>query len=94
MEKETNSTRKGSGRWIGKVAIGIAAFWVVSIIALEILLSTPLLTNTVNRIASQYIDGNISFGKVSASVLIESVGRVCYAELFKTDRHCRESLED
>ena len=69
MEKETNSTRNGSGRWIGKVAIGIAAFWIVSIIALEILLSTPLLTNTVNRIASQYIDGSISFGKVSASVL-------------------------
>ena len=59
MEKETNSTRNGSGRWIGKVAIGIAAFWIVSIIALEILLSTPLLTNTVNRIASQYIDGSI-----------------------------------
>lgn len=68
MEKDTNKS-KGGSRWAGKLAIGIMAFWITSIVALEIILSTPLLTNTVNRIASQYIDGSISFGKVSASVL-------------------------
>ena len=43
--------------------------WVAVILVLEVLLSTPLLTTSVNRIAARYIDGEISFGRVSASML-------------------------
>lgn len=69
METENNKDKKGFGKWAGRIVIAILAIWTVCIAALEIILSTPLATDTVNRLASQYIDGNISFGKVSASVL-------------------------
>ena len=52
-----------------RILIGIMAFWIGSVALTEVLLSTPMVTDAVNRIASQYIDGNISFGKVSASLL-------------------------
>ena len=66
---EEDKDRKGFGRWLGRAAVMILAAWALCIIVIEIILSTPLATSTVNRIASQYIDGSISFGKVSASVL-------------------------
>ena len=65
-EKAGNKTRR---RWIGRAVLAIMTFWIGSVIILEILLSTPMVTNTVNRIAGRYIDGEISFGKVSASLL-------------------------
>lgn len=43
--------------------------WAAVILIIEILLSTSLLTTSVNRIAARYIDGEISFGRVSASML-------------------------
>ena len=64
-EKENNIRRRRAVR----VAVAIMSFWIGSIIIIEILLSTPLVTNTVNRTAGRYIDGDISFGKVSASLL-------------------------
>ena len=66
---EKNSNRKGSGKLTRRILIGIMTFWIGSIALTEVLLSTPMVTDIVNRIASQYIDGNISFGKVSASLL-------------------------
>lgn len=69
METDNNNSSIRCRKRIGRAAIGIMAFWISCIIVLEIILSTSLVTDTVNRIASRYIDGNISFGKVSASVL-------------------------
>lgn len=43
--------------------------WAAVILAIEILLSTSILTTSVNRIAARYIDGEISFGRVSASMV-------------------------
>ena len=54
---------------IFRIIAGIMTFWIGSVIILEILLSTPMVTDTVNRMAGKYIDGEISFGKVSASLL-------------------------
>ncbi|MBR5836711.1 MAG: hypothetical protein IKY66_11225 [Bacteroidales bacterium] len=68
MGTESNHSRKNIGRKLTKILAGILGFWIFSICLLEILLSTSLVTDTVNDIASEYIDGNISFGKVSASV--------------------------
>ena len=66
---EKSSKTKGLGKSARRILIGIMAFWIGSIALTEVLLSTPMVTDVVNRIASQYIDGNISFGKVSASLL-------------------------
>ena len=66
MEQTGNKIKR---RWIGRAVAAIMAFWIGSVIVLEILLSTPMVTDTVNRIAGRYIDGEISFGKVSASLL-------------------------
>ena len=43
--------------------------WAAIVLVIEILLSTPLLTTSVNKVAARYIDGEISFGRVSASML-------------------------
>lgn len=56
-------------RILPKITAWVLGIWVAVILILEILLSTPLLTKSVNRIAADYIDGEISFGKVSASML-------------------------
>ena len=68
MEKDSNTTR-GRRKWLVRAAAGIMTLWIGCVVALEILLSSPLVTNTVNRMAGNYIDGGISFGKVSASLL-------------------------
>ena len=60
---------RSPGRRIARAIAAIMTFFAIVVIAIEILLSTPLVTNTVNSIAARYIDGNISFGKVSASML-------------------------
>jgi hypothetical protein len=44
-EKENNIRRRRAAR----VAVAIMSFWIGSIIIIEILLSTPLVTNTDDR---------------------------------------------
>ena len=63
--------KKDTGRRSSFVRITaiVMAFWIGSVAVMEILLSTPMVTNVVNKVASRYIDGDISFGKVSASIL-------------------------
>lgn len=69
IDEKEKTGNKARSRWIGKTIAAIMTFWIGSVIILEILLSTTMVTNTVNRIAGRYIDGEISFGKVSASLL-------------------------
>ena len=52
-----------------KVLIWTAAILTGSLFVMEAVLTTSLPTNIVNNVAGKYIDGNISFGKVSLSVL-------------------------
>ena len=52
-----------------KVLIWTAAILTGSLFIMEAVLTTSLPTNIVNNVAGKYIDGNISFGKVSLSVL-------------------------
>lgn len=59
-------------QWYGrlaKVAVWAIGICVATVLILEALLSAPVVTDAVNRIAGRYIDGDISFGKVSVSVL-------------------------
>lgn len=46
-------------------AIGI---WAALIILIEIVMSSAFVTKTINRIADEYIDGDLDFGKVSVSM--------------------------
>ncbi len=69
IDNKETTENKTKSRWLVKTLAIIIGVWTFSIIAFEILLSTPMVTNTVNRIAARYIDGGISFGKVSASTL-------------------------
>mgnify|MGYP003291800521 CR=1 FL=1 len=38
------------------------------LIVLEVILSSSILTDVVNKVATEYVDGDIRFGKVSASM--------------------------
>ena len=55
-------------KWLGPVLGVFAGLWAVVIIVLQIVLSPDFLTKTANRLAAQYIDGEISFGRISASM--------------------------
>ena len=52
----------------GKALLGIAGTMLTLMIVLEIVLSGAVLTRIVNKVATEYVDGDIHFGKVSASL--------------------------
>ena len=53
--------------WI-KVLIWVVALWAVVLAIIQIALSPAVLTRLANSFAADYIDGEVSFGKVSLSV--------------------------
>lgn len=55
-------------RKILKILLWTAAAWLLLIIAAEIVMSSSILTKTVNRIGTEYVDGELGFGKVSLSM--------------------------
>ena len=69
MEKNIGMKKK-SGKWkiLWTVLLAIAGIWAVILIVLQIALTPGVLTGAANRIAAQMVDGDVSFGKVRASV--------------------------
>ena len=72
----------------------IAGIWLGILIALELFLTSSALTNIVNKVASNYIDGELSFGKVelsmfkrfpSASISLENFSITYPADRFDED---------
>ena len=55
-------------RLVRNVLFGIAGILVVISIALQVVLNSKVLTRVVNGIAAEYVDGDLSFSKVRASV--------------------------
>ena len=51
-----------------KILLWIIGIWIGIMIAAQIVLSTSVLTNTVNKVAAEYVDGSISFGKANVSL--------------------------
>lgn len=51
-----------------KVALWIIGFWAVLLAILQVTLSEKVLTKLVNKYATEYIDGDITFGSVSVSM--------------------------
>lgn len=60
--------RKNTGSKGLKALAWLAGIWIAATLAVEVILSTSMVTDAVNRLAGRYIDGEISFGKVSASL--------------------------
>ena len=59
---------KGKLKWL-KITLGVIAGLVLLVLlVLRIVLSSSFLTKTVNRYAPQFVDGDLSFSKISASV--------------------------
>ena len=55
-------------RITAKTLLWTAGILLSLLIILEFILASPVLTKTVNKIAAEYVDGEIHFGKVSASM--------------------------
>ena len=52
-----------------KAVLWALGIWAAVLISIEITMSTEMATKAVNKYASEYIDGDISFGNVAVSVL-------------------------
>ncbi|MGM9787018.1 MAG: hypothetical protein ACI3ZS_09310 [Candidatus Cryptobacteroides sp.] len=61
--KQKNALRK-----TGKVLLWIIGIWAALLVVLQIVLSSSLTTRIVNGYAERFVDGDISFGKVSVSM--------------------------
>lgn len=51
-----------------KILLWIIGIWIGIMIAAQIVLSTSVLTDIVNKVAAEYVDGSISFGKANVSL--------------------------
>ena len=51
-----------------KILLWIIGIWIGIMIAAQIVLSTSVLTNIVNKVAAEYVDGSILFGKANVSL--------------------------
>lgn len=56
-------------RTILKIAAWVAGIWLVLILAVQLVLSSSILTGLINKYGDQFIDGDISFGKAQVSLL-------------------------
>lgn len=63
-----NKTTGKASRIIVKTIAWIVGIWAGILIVLELALCSPVLTKVVNSYASEYVDGNLTFGKASFSV--------------------------
>ena len=55
-------------RIAAKTIAWIIGIWIALLVIIEIALCSPILTRIVNSYASEYVDGNLNFGKASFSV--------------------------
>ena len=66
--KEKDEIKPGFIRKAGKVLLWITGIWIAAVLLIEAALTSQLATKAVNRLAGEYIDGNLEFGKVSVSI--------------------------
>lgn len=52
----------------GKVLLGVIGVWAALLVLVEILLSPPVTSKIVNKVAAEYIDGNLEFTKARISL--------------------------
>ena len=56
-------------RTIFKIAAWVTGIFVVLILAIQLVLSSSVLTGLINKYGDQFIDGDINFGKAQVSLL-------------------------
>ena len=61
--------KRGKRRLLKVILWSLLGLWVLVIIALQIALSTGFLTRMANKLSADYVDGEVAFSKVSASML-------------------------
>ena len=66
MEKEV--IKRGSRRWLRPVLWTVLEIWAVIIIVLQVALNSTVLTRIVNDAASEYVDGDVTFSGIKASM--------------------------
>ena len=54
---------------VRNILLGIVGLLVVVLVALQVLLRPKVLTGMVNRLAAEYVDGDIAFSRIKASVI-------------------------
>ncbi len=66
-EKRTEGKPKRRFRGL-KIVLGlILGLWLLVVLALQLVLTDSFLTKTVNSLAADYVDGDLKFGRISAS---------------------------
>ena len=96
MNKETKDTNNRCkwGRRLGKALIWIFAAWMILLVAAEITISSRIATDIVNRYAAEYVDGSLSFGKVSVSMFRNfpnaSIRLEDFSVTYPSDRFARQ----
>lgn len=66
MEKEV--IKRGSRRWLRPVLWTVLGIWAVIIIVLQVALNSTVLTRIVNDVADEYVDGDVTFSGIKASM--------------------------
>ena len=59
---------KGARRWWKPVLWSLLGIWAVVIIALQIILNSSVLTRIVNDVANEYVEGDVTFSGIKASM--------------------------
>ena len=60
--------KKGARRWLRPALWTIFGVWAVIIIVLQITLNSKVLTRVVNDVAKEYVDGDVTFTGIKASM--------------------------
>lgn len=63
-ETSSGKASKNTLKKVLKVLAWIAGVWLAILVILQVALSPSVLTKVVNRFAAEYVDGDLSFGKV------------------------------
>ena len=63
-ETSSGKASKNTLKKVLKVLAWIAGVWLAILVTLQVALSPSVLTKVVNRFAAEYVDGDLSFGKV------------------------------
>lgn len=66
MEKDV--VKHGARRWLKPVMWTVLGIWAVIVIVLQVVLNSQVLTRIVNDVASEYVDGDVRFSDIRASM--------------------------
>ncbi len=65
---EKGKIKSGARRWLRPVLWALLGIWAVVIIALQVALNSSVLTRIVDRMAEEYVDGDVAFSGIKASM--------------------------